>query len=598
LSANFSGIRVPTKVLTDKALTPTDKLIVTEIINLDSGEGCYAQNRFLSRSINLDKSAISRCINTLIKRDLVYHIDAKYNRSIRSRIGCNKDFFRNDDPLLFSWVDSGLWLKSDLKPIDKIFLIVIQTYSYDQDGCKFSNDELAGHCGVSVGAIKRVITRLNSKNLIHVEGVTINRVIKIRNEEQNEEQDLDAAKTKEHPENPNKDNLELGMDLQQLGSLTQQVPLETHHHSSNNTEIAVELSSLAQQLGSLAQQLGSLAQQNVDNLNNQLGSLTQQLGSEIHQLGSLTQRLGSLTHYNREDPKEDPLNDPLEDQLKNIKKIEASNTSDDAKKLNVVIDGESESFFVDPFSFCDDDLDEADITNEQDSNESDVNVKKPFDPYSVGSIIKYTYTGSNARLQYLYPGTSQAKQSMEELMAKSKAIDNTTPDMFNHEVDTTSQTAKSPTKVESKVVKPVQKKVRKFRDIDISLTPDEGDNIEAVKSYIESRIKSKRHLTQRAFDLALQKAIKSAEICSITVAEAFDITVDKGWQGVNPAYIQNHLANEKRAMEQAGQRSNTTVTTSGRTIMPHQFDAENYQSSTTNEIDALVNDLPMGGAVQ
>ena len=50
---------------------------------------------------------------------------------------------------------------------------------------------------------------------------------------------------------------------------------------------------------------------------------------------------------------------------------------------------------------------------------------------------------------------------------------------------------------------------------------------------------------------------EEAGICTAT--EALDITVDKGWQGVEMSYIQNHIQRTQSAAQEASSTRNRTL---------------------------------------
>jgi len=61
---------------------------------------------------------------------------------------------------------------------------------------------------------------------------------------------------------------------------------------------------------------------------------------------------------------------------------------------------------------------------------------------------------------------------------------------------------------------------------------------EVAKEYIDYRIAKKKPLTQGAFNRAMNQATQ----CSgCAPDEAIEITIDKGWDGVTPEYINAEL---------------------------------------------------------
>lgn len=74
---------------------------------------------------------------------------------------------------------------------------------------------------------------------------------------------------------------------------------------------------------------------------------------------------------------------------------------------------------------------------------------------------------------------------------------------------------------------------------------------EAAKEFIDSRQGGKTKFTQRAFNRAVNAAVKCDVLGICTPTEAFDITLEMQWQGVTPEYIRNHLARRERASQEA-----------------------------------------------
>lgn len=74
---------------------------------------------------------------------------------------------------------------------------------------------------------------------------------------------------------------------------------------------------------------------------------------------------------------------------------------------------------------------------------------------------------------------------------------------------------------------------------------------EAAQSYIDHRIGKKKPLTQRAFNLAMKKALKAPEV-GMTPTELIDWTVDKGWDGINLNFTKSALGREMQAIKSLG----------------------------------------------
>ena len=75
-----------------------------------------------------------------------------------------------------------------------------------------------------------------------------------------------------------------------------------------------------------------------------------------------------------------------------------------------------------------------------------------------------------------------------------------------------------------------------YKSIDLLNLPNEI-SAEVAKGFIDHRIKIKKTLTQRAFDLAIKEAMKAGEV-GLTPNQIIDRTVMNGWQGVNLSYFQ------------------------------------------------------------
>jgi len=87
----------------------------------------------------------------------------------------------------------------------------------------------------------------------------------------------------------------------------------------------------------------------------------------------------------------------------------------------------------------------------------------------------------------------------------------------------------------------------------IDITPAILSNIDedTAKEFIDHRLNLKKPLTQGAFQRNINQAIKCEAQLGITASEAFEIAIDKGWQGVTLEYIQNDIARRQRASQEA-----------------------------------------------
>ena len=77
-----------------------------------------------------------------------------------------------------------------------------------------------------------------------------------------------------------------------------------------------------------------------------------------------------------------------------------------------------------------------------------------------------------------------------------------------------------------------------YKKIDLHCTVFCNVSEEVAKEYIDYRIGKKKPLTQGAFN----RAMNQATLCSgCAPDEAIEITIDKGWDGVTPEYIEAEL---------------------------------------------------------
>lgn len=66
---NFKGIWIPIEILKLKDISQTEKLLLSVVISLDSGDGCYATNRYFSELFGVSKDRITRIISELTKKE-------------------------------------------------------------------------------------------------------------------------------------------------------------------------------------------------------------------------------------------------------------------------------------------------------------------------------------------------------------------------------------------------------------------------------------------------------------------------------------------------------------------------------------------------
>ena len=65
MERGFKGIWIPAEIWLDDRLTALDKMILAEITSLDTGEGCYASNKYLAEFCGTKENTISISISKL-----------------------------------------------------------------------------------------------------------------------------------------------------------------------------------------------------------------------------------------------------------------------------------------------------------------------------------------------------------------------------------------------------------------------------------------------------------------------------------------------------------------------------------------------------
>lgn len=83
-----------------------------------------------------------------------------------------------------------------------------------------------------------------------------------------------------------------------------------------------------------------------------------------------------------------------------------------------------------------------------------------------------------------------------------------------------------------------------YKNIDLHASVFCNVSEDMAKEYIDYRIKKKKPLTQGAFNRAVNQAAK----CVCSPDEAIELTIDKGWDGVTPEYIQAELGRRTEAI--------------------------------------------------
>ena len=74
------------------------------------------------------------------------------------------------------WIPADIWLSKELKPIDKILLADIDSFTGNGKSFYKSNATIAKELGVSVSTAKRAIKALLTQKYIHISGTTSKRV--------------------------------------------------------------------------------------------------------------------------------------------------------------------------------------------------------------------------------------------------------------------------------------------------------------------------------------------------------------------------------------------------------------------------------------
>lgn len=65
MERGFKGIWIPAEVWLDERLTALDKMILAEITSLDTGEGCYASNKYLAEFCGCKEIKVSNSVTKL-----------------------------------------------------------------------------------------------------------------------------------------------------------------------------------------------------------------------------------------------------------------------------------------------------------------------------------------------------------------------------------------------------------------------------------------------------------------------------------------------------------------------------------------------------
>ncbi len=71
VTRGFRGVWIPKQVWLDKRLRHIDKVLLAEIESLDSGDGCFASNKYFAEFFGVTPWTISKSISRLRKADLI-----------------------------------------------------------------------------------------------------------------------------------------------------------------------------------------------------------------------------------------------------------------------------------------------------------------------------------------------------------------------------------------------------------------------------------------------------------------------------------------------------------------------------------------------
>ena len=99
------------------------------------------------------------------------------------------------------WIPAEIWLSKELKPIEKILLADIDSFTGNGKSFYKSNVTIAEDLGVSVSTSKRAIKALSTQNYINISGTTTTRVCKsligFKHLGQNEPSELDKGQNEQ-----------------------------------------------------------------------------------------------------------------------------------------------------------------------------------------------------------------------------------------------------------------------------------------------------------------------------------------------------------------------------------------------------------------
>jgi DNA-binding transcriptional regulator YhcF (GntR family) len=262
---SFKGIRFPISLLVDTSLSSLDRLLVAEIVSLDKGEGCFAGNKFIGRSVNLHRAAISRALKELLNTKVVSdNPTAQHKRTLRSKFGSSLSIDDNNDP--YTWVGPELWLDEELSPSEKLLLIIAMRYDFG-DGCRVPDSQLASDHGASPRTLNRMLAKLSKEKLISISGSTRKRTIILSEPSSN----LEKPHDNKQPFNTYSPAINIlnivdstNINTQDYEPSEQQLTTPAQQLTTPAQQVGIELTTQAQQLTTKAKQLTTPEQHHIE----------------------------------------------------------------------------------------------------------------------------------------------------------------------------------------------------------------------------------------------------------------------------------------------------------------------------------------------
>ena len=86
MNKNFKGLWIPADIMKIKELSLTEKLFLSEIVNLDNSHGCFASNKYFSELFQLTPGRCSQIITSLKKKGYVSVSLKKKGKLIEKRV--------------------------------------------------------------------------------------------------------------------------------------------------------------------------------------------------------------------------------------------------------------------------------------------------------------------------------------------------------------------------------------------------------------------------------------------------------------------------------------------------------------------------------